>query len=149
MSDHDPKIGLLRHLIVTVAFRCRVAIANAPEDFAEFRAAKDARSPAETLAHLGDLMAGSLHLLKGEFVELVSVPLPWEQEVERCFAAMRELDAFLASDPEIAFPVEKFVQGPIGDALTHVGQIVLLRRISGSPVRAEPYFMADIELGDI
>jgi hypothetical protein len=44
--------------------------------------------------------------------------------------------------------VEKFVQGPIGDALTHVGQLVFLRRIAGAPVKQEPYFTAEITPGN-
>ena len=143
----DAKMEMLRHLIATVAFRCRVAVDGAPADFAGFRPDDAVRSPGEILAHIGDLFTGSLYLLKGEFVELNSKPLPWRQEVERCYVAMRELDAYLASGSPLAFPVEKFIQGPIGDALTHVGQIVMLRRMAGHPVRQEPYFTAEIESG--
>jgi hypothetical protein len=77
-------------------------------------------------------------------VYLTSSPLPWGEEVSRFFSAAKRLDSYLASDAQLACPVEKLIQGPIGDALTHVGQIVMLRRVAGSPVRAESYFTAEI-----
>jgi hypothetical protein len=146
MND-DPKRELLRHMVATVVFRGRIAIADAPPDFAEFRVTPETRSPAEILAHIGDLLVGTRILLQGDFVELGSGPLPWNEESQRFLAAAKELDAFLATDTPLALPVEKFVQGPVGDALTHVGQLVLLRRIAGAPIRPEPYFTADIVPG--
>ena len=143
----DSKRELLRHAVATVAFRGRIAIADAPADFAGFRVTEATRSPAEILAHIGDLLVGSHFLLKGEFVQLASAPLSWDAEVERFFAAVRELDAYLASGSPLAHTPEKMIQGPIGDALTHVGQIVILRRIAGFPVRREPYFTAEIVPG--
>jgi hypothetical protein len=143
----DPKRDLLRHMVATVAFRTRIAIADAPAEFADFRVTESTRSPAEILAHIGDLLIGSHYLLKGEFVELASEPLQWDEAAARFFGSVKELDAFLASDSPLAHPVEKFVQGPIGDALTHVGQIVMLRRIAGAPIRQEPYFTAEIVPG--
>src|SRR5688572_6609831 len=147
MSD-DPKRELLRHMVATVAFRGRVAIQESPDGFADFRAASDVRSPSEILAHIGDLIIGSHHLLRGEFVLLDSKPIAWADEKQRFVTAVAELDTFLAGESPLAYPVEKFVQGPIGDALTHVGQIVMLRRLAGSPVRDESYFTAEIIAGD-
>ena len=122
-------------------------MSDAPEDFAEFRVNETARTPGEILAHIGDLLEGSLYLVKGEFVYLTSSPLPWDEEVSRFFSAVKALDSYLASDAPLACPVEKLIQGPIGDALTHVGQIVILRRVAGKPVRVESYFTADIVAG--
>lgn len=146
MND-DPKRELLRHMVATVLFRGRIAIADAPPDFAEFRVTPETRSPAELLAHIGDLLVGTRILLQGDFVELGSGPLPWKDESQRFVAAAKQLDSFLAGDTPLALPVEKFVQGPVGDALTHVGQLVLLRRIAGAPIRPEPYFTAEIVPG--
>lgn len=131
-------------MAATVGFRGRIAIADAPEGFADLRVTESSRTPAEILAHIGDLLIGSCHLMRGEFVALHSRPLPWDEETERFTGALRQLDDLLASDAPLAYPVEKFVQGPVGDALTHVGQLVLLRRIAGSPVRQVPYFTAEI-----
>ena len=141
------KRELLRHVVASVAYRGGVALSQAPEDFGVFRVAEGVRTPVEILAHIGDLLAGSLYLLKGEMVYLASTPLPWGEEVERFFSAVEDLDTYLATDGPLAHPPEKMIQGPIGDALTHVGQIVMLRRLAGSPVRVESYFSAEIVAG--
>lgn len=136
-------------MVATVVYRGGVAVSGAPEGFAAFRVDEGTRAPGEILAHVGDLLEGSLHLLRGELVYLTSSPLPWLEEVSRFFSAAKRLDSYLASDAPLACPVERLVQGPIGDALTHVGQIVLLRRVAGSPVRAESYFTAEIVPGSV
>jgi hypothetical protein len=145
----DVKREVLRHVVATVAYRGGIAVSGAPEDFAVFRIHEGVRAPGEILAHIGDLLEGSLYLLKGELVYLTSSPLPWDQEVSRFFSAAGRLDAYLESGAPLAWPVEKLIQGPVGDALTHVGQIVMLRRVAGSPVRAESYFTADIIPGTV
>ena len=145
----DLKREVLRHMVATVAYRSGLAVVDAPESFAEFRAHETTRTPGELLAHIGDLLEGSLHLLKGEMVYLTSTPLPWKDEVTRFFSAVKNLDLYLASEAPLGCPVEKLVQGPIGDALTHVGQIVMLRRMSGNPIRPAGYFTAEIVAGEI
>lgn len=143
----DPKREVLRHMIATVAFRGGLAVTDASEGFASFRVHESTRTPGEILAHIGDLLEGSLYLLKGEMVYLTSAPLPWEKEITRFNSALKALDAYLASEASLACPVEKLVQGPIGDALTHVGQLVMLRRMAGEPIRSEAYFTAEIVAG--
>lgn len=144
----DVKRELLRHTVATVAYRAGIAISDVPQYFAAFRVA-DTRTPGELLAHIGDLLEGSLYLINGELRYLESSPLPWHEEVSRFFAAVKSLDSYLASDSPLACPVEKLIQGPVGDALTHVGQIVMLRRLAGKPVRVESYFTAEIVAGDV
>jgi hypothetical protein len=143
----EPKIKLLRHLVATIVFRGNVAVRDSDGSFASFKLADDIRTPGEILAHIGDLLEGSLFLLKGEMRMLNSGSLPWNAEVSRFVNAARELDSFLASDPQIEIPIEQLVQGPIADALTHIGQLAMLRRASGLPTTAEPYFQADIVAG--
>ncbi|HEY8559523.1 MAG TPA: hypothetical protein VIL74_03900 [Pyrinomonadaceae bacterium] len=143
------KREILRHLLAALVFRARVAVSNAPPDFAAFKLDHAIRTPAEILAHLGDLLHGSLYLMKGELIYLNSAPLAWDAELARFFAAAKAFDALLASDAPLAQPIEKIVQGPIADAFTHVGQLVLLRRAAGSPVQAESYFAAEIVAGEL
>ena len=140
----DAKREVLRHMVATVAFRGGIALEGAPQGFALFHVSEEVRTPGEILAHIGDLLEGSIHLLKGELVYLTSSPLQWDEEVSRFFSAAKRLDSYLASDAPLACPVEKLVQGPVGDALTHVGQLVMLRRVAGSPIREESYFTAEI-----
>ncbi len=153
MRSNDPSLEserkLFRHLVATVAYRGGLALADAPQGFDVFRINETVRTPGELLAHIGDLLEGSISLAKGEMVFLKSVPLPWKEETARFFRVAKELDSHLASDAPVACPIEKLVQGPIGDALTHVGQIVMLRRLAGKPVRAEAYFTAEIVPGEV
>lgn len=143
----DPKRELLRHLVATIDFRSNVSFRDAPESFGNFRLSDDLRTPAEIAGHLGDLMIGSLLLLKGEMRVVDAGDIGWFEAVARFRTALIDLDGFLASDEELAIPIEKLTQGPIADALTHIGQIVMLRRSAGIPVRSEPYFQAEIAAG--
>ena len=152
MSDHsgpDPKRELLRHALATLAYRGGKAIRNAPEDLAAFQTAQGVRAPEQILAHIGDLLDWALSMAKGKQAWHDSKPLLWEKEVERFFAALKKFDDYLASNEILHASPEKLFQGPIADALTHVGQIAILRRMAGAPVKAENYFAADITIGQV
>ena len=140
---------MLRHTVATLAYRGGKAVLNVPLDFATFRIGDTTRTPGEILAHIGDLLDWALRVAKGEYVYGESTPLPWEEEVARFFAALTDLDSYLASDAPLGYPAEKIFQGPIADALTHVGQISMLRRMAGAPVRGENYFKAEIVIGRV
>lgn len=145
----DEKREMLRHTVATLAYRGGKAVSNAPVDFTTFRVNETTRTPGEILAHIGDLLDWGLCIAKGEYVYKESPPLPWEEEVARFFAALKEFDSYLASDAPLGYPAEKIFQGPIADALTHVGQISMLRRMAGAPVRGENYFKAEIVIGRV
>jgi hypothetical protein len=144
----DSKRDLLRHTLATLAYRGGKTLRNAPETFAGFRAGAKTRTPADILAHIGDLLDWALSLVKGKQAWNSSQPLPWDQEVQRFNAGLAALDASLASGAA-ACPAETLFQGPIADALTHIGQIAMLRRLAGSPVRPENYFQAKITMGHV
>lgn len=148
-SPVDPKRKLLRHTVATLAYRGGKAVRNAPEGFATFRVGENTRTPEKILAHIGDLLDWALSLVQGKHVWHDSTLLPWDKEVERFFLALKRFDDYLASDEPLGFPAEKLFQGPIADALTHVGQIAMLRRLAGAPVRGENYFKAEIVIGRV
>lgn len=145
----DRKRQLLRHTLATLAYRGAKAVRGAPPDFATFEVGPTSRTPAQILAHVGDLLDWALWLARDEHVWNDSEPLPWEQEVERFFTALDRFDAYLASDSPIGWAIERIFQGPIADALTHVGQLTMLRRLAGSPVRGENYARAEIVAGRV
>jgi hypothetical protein len=140
---------LLRHTVATLAYRGGKAVRGAPVHFAEFRLREGSRAPVEILAHIGDLLDWALWLARGEHRWQNSTPLEWEREVERFHAALARLDAWLADDAPLGTSAERIFQGPIADALTHVGQLAMLRRLAGSPVRGENYATADIVAGRV
>ncbi len=122
---------------------------HAPEEFATFHIGENTRTPEKILAHIGDLLDWAFALAQGIHLWHDSTPLPWDQEVERFFCALNKVDDYLASEAALEFSAEKLFQGPIADALTHVGQIAMLRRLAGAPVRGENYFKADIIAGRV
>jgi hypothetical protein len=148
-SNSDPKRELLRHALATVAYRTSKAVCNAPAGFADFHAGEGVRTPAQILAHIGDLFDWALSIAKGKQAWRDSKPLPWEKEVERFFAALKSFDDFLASNGPLEAPLEKLFQGPIADALTHVGQLAILRRLARAPVKGESYYAAEIVAGRV
>jgi hypothetical protein len=148
-SRSNSKLELFRHALATLAYRAGKAVRNAPDSFAEFHGAEGLRTPIQILAHMGDLFDWALSIAKGTQAWQNSKPLPWEKEVERFFTALQNFDDFMASGATVEAPLEKLFQGPVADALTHVGQIALLRRMAGAPVKAENYFRAAITAGRV
>jgi hypothetical protein len=138
---------MLRHTLATLAYRGGKAVRDTPAGFAEYRAAPTSRSPGEILAHVGDLLDWAVGLADGRHEWRDSPPLAWEKEIDRFHAGLAAVDRRLASDEPLGFAAERLFQGPIADALTHVGQITLLRRMAGAPVRGENYFKAEIVAG--
>jgi hypothetical protein len=140
---------LLRHTLATLAYRGAKAIRNAPPFFANYGAPESTRTPEKILAHIGDLMDWALSMADGRRQWHDSAPLEWDKECERFFAAVKKFDDYLASDQPLQAPVEKLFQGPVADALTHVGQLAMLRRLSGAPIKGENYYLADITIGRV
>lgn len=146
---NDAKTLLLRHTVATLAYRGGKALRGVPAESAEFRAGETTRTPAQILAHIGDLLDWALSLAEGREAWHDSPPLTWDEGSARFFGALEALDRRLASDEPLACSVEGLFQGPIADALTHVGQIAMLRRLAGCPVRGENYFKAEIAAGRV
>jgi hypothetical protein len=145
----DTKREMLRHTVATLAYRGAKAVRGAPESFASFKASPTTRTPAEILAHVGDLLDWGLSIAKGSESWHNSEPLPWTQEVDRFHRALTAFDAYLGSDDELRASCERLFQGPVADALTHVGQIAMLRRLAGEPIKGENYSRAKIEAGRV
>jgi hypothetical protein len=148
-SNSDPKRDFLRHALATLAYRAGNAVRNAPAGFAETRSCESGRTAAQILAHIGDLLDWGLSIAQGKQSWNNSKPLAWDKEIDRFFAALKKFDDCLASTEPLHAPAEKLLQGPLADALTHVGQIAMLRRMAGGPVKGENYFAADIVTGRV
>ena len=140
---------LLRHTVATVAYRGGKALRGAPAEFGDYQASLDGRTPLQILAHIGDLFDWALKLADGKHEWRNSPPLPWDQEVARFFTALEAFDQRLASGEPLGYPAGKLFQGPVADALTHIGQIAMLRRMAGYKMRGENYFKATITVGRV
>ena len=145
----DPQRELLRHIVATIAYRGAKTLRGVPDSFASFRACDSTRTPAQILAHMGDLFDWALSIAKGKQAWNDSTPLAWPAECGRFFTSLEAFDAYLATDAPLGEAAEKLFQGALADSLTHVGQIAILRRIAGCPQRGENYYVARIEAGRV
>ena len=150
MTDEaDVKRQFLRHTLATLAYRGGKALSGAHEAFGSCALGGGTRTPVRILAHVGDLLDWTLSLCHGQEAWHDSIPESWQKEVLRFFDRLRDVDELLASPTVLAASPERLFQGPVADALTHIGQIALLRRRAGIPVRGENYFRADIAAGRV
>lgn len=144
----DPACRMIRHTLATLAYRASKAVRGAPQDFGSFAAGPTTRTPGQILAHMGDLMDWALTIAQQRIEWRVSPARSWPEDVRRFFAGISALDEYLASDASFdAGTLNQLFQGPIADALTHTGQLTLMRRLAGAPIRAENYQRALIDVG--
>jgi hypothetical protein len=118
--------ALLRHTLATLAYRAEKVLRNVPADFARTKIGPATRTP----------------------LQILNLPCEgWDEAMARFFAGLEALDRALTERPEDAAAAKAIFQGPIADALTHVGQLALLRGMAGVPVRPESYARATIRVG--
>jgi hypothetical protein len=146
---NDSSRELLRHTLATLAYRAGKTLRDAPDSFASFNTGEKGRAPVQILAHMGDLFDWALSIAQGKQVWHDSGPLPWPEEVKRFFKTLKTFDDYLASGAPLAASPDKLFQGPVADALTHTGQIAMLRRMAGCPMRGENYYRAEIVAGRV
>jgi hypothetical protein len=145
----DEKRALLRHTVATVAYRGAKAVRGAPAGFAAYTPDGTPRTVGKILAHIGDLFDWAVSQANGAEAWSDSEPLEWDAEVERFFAALQRFDDLLASDRPLAVTPERLFQGAVADALTHIGQLAILRRLAGARISGENYSRADIVAGRV
>ena len=148
-SDEAParEARFLRHTLATLAYRAEKVLRDPPAGFASYRIGPASRTPLELVAHLGDLLEWATPLAAGRRTWNAGGTGAWDSDVERFFAALARLDVRLASAAPLGYSAEQIFQGPIADALTHVGQLAMLRGMLGSAVRPESYVRAEIRIG--
>jgi len=150
ISAEDPTTRLfLRHALATLAYRAGKTVRGTPAAYGEYRASAESPQVKSILAHMGDLMDWVLLMLQGKPKWNNATPLEWSSEIARFFAALKAVDDYLASGAPIAWEPAAVFQGGIADALTHTGQLAMLRRLSGYKMKGESYARADIEVGRV
>lgn len=148
-TSADATRALLRHLVATLAYRAAKVLRDPPPSFDTFSLASSTRPPVQIVAHMGDLLDWALWLVKGEHIWNAAGSRGWDDDVSRFFLALSALDDHLASGAPLGRPAEVLIQGPLADALTHVGQLAMLRGVAGAPIRPESYGRAEIRAGRV
>jgi hypothetical protein len=149
MPTTDPARLALRQMAATLAYRAAKVLRDAPPEFAHRSFGDATRQPVRIVAHMGDLMSWGVSMAGGGKEWKPGGGDDWKTEVERFFVGLAALDAALAADGEFKGSIDKMIQGPLADALTHVGQLAMLRGMAGAPVRPESYARAAITAGRV
>ena len=145
----DSAAGVLRRVVATLAYRAAKALRDVPPGFETTSFGSTTRQPVQIVAHLADLMAWGVTIARGDYVWTASGSDDWSTEVQRFFDGLAALDQELASHALAEESIGKLIQGPLADALTHVGQLCMLRGMAGAPVRPESYARAEIVIGRV
>ena len=148
-TDPSTELDMLRHALATLSYRGGKVLRGAPDGFGSFSAGPGSRTALEILSHVGDLFDWAIHMADGKHVWAEEAVEGWEGAVGRFFSGLAALDDRFASGEPLGLPGRKLFQGPFADAFTHVGQLAMLRRLAGSPVRGDNYFKADIQAGRV
>ena len=146
--DHAAR-AVVRHLAATLAYRAAKVLRDAPASFRTTAPGPSTRRPVLIVAHMADLMAWAITIAQGGYKWTAGGSDDWDTEVQRFFAGLDALDRELATDGPFAGSIETLIQGPLADALTHVGQLAMLRGMAGAPVRPESYAKATIVAGRV
>jgi len=136
--------ALLRHFLAALAYRTQKALRGAPPGFGTFAAGHDVRTPAALLRHMTSVLGYAGSQFGGGRRRPDPLPdLP--AELARFHATVAEVAAHLErGDPLLGITPEQLLQGPFSDAMTHAGQLALLRRLAGSPVAPEDFVEAAV-----
>jgi hypothetical protein len=145
----DPERQFLRHTIATLAYRGGKAIRGVPESFSSFAIGEKPKTPGQILSHICDLLDWALTQADGKEKWINTEPRTWLLDSARFHETLNRLDSRIASGAALSESSAKLFQGAIADALTHVGQINMLRRLAGVPIRAENYHRAEIVIGQV
>jgi hypothetical protein len=137
----------LRHTLATLAYRAEKALRDVPAGFAHTKIGPATRTPLQILTHMCDLMEWGERMARG-VRRWHHLPCEsWDEALARFFAGLEALDRALSEGQADADAEEAIFQGPIADALTHVGQLAMIRGMAGVPVRPESYARATIRVG--
>jgi hypothetical protein len=150
MMEHTKDRSVdLSHVLATLAYRGGKVLRDAPAGFGSASVGPGSRSAVQILAHVGDLFDWALALADGEHRWSDTASEDWDAQVARFFDGLTALDARLASPEPLGRPAHRLFQGPFADALTHIGQLAMLRRMAGAPVRGENYYKAEVRAGRV
>jgi hypothetical protein len=152
MTADQVKRQLLRHFLATLAYRATKIFHDAPDTYPTLDVGNRVRKPLTLMAHINLLLNFTNRLFNEKTERLKSNRTrTWEKEVQLFYKLLKDLDDTIAQGlgPEGSLTIEQIFQGPIIDAMTHVGQLATLRRMAGSPIKGENYWKANIKIGQV
>lgn len=153
-GDLEPagQVRTVRHFLAALAYRFVKAVRDAPPGFPDFAAGHGVRTPHAVVHHVNGVLGYAAVAVAGGDVRYrhPHPRLDWDGEIALVHATLARLDALLVErppgDPE---RLHRLLQGPLSDAMTHVGQLATLRRLAGDPIPGENFFEADVRVGRV
>ena len=147
---NPPDTFFIRHLLATLAYRLQKLLEGAQTDFASFELGFGVRTPQQLVRHMNGVLHYGLKVSQtGDAAYRGSLQdLNWEGEIARFHETLVLLEAEMSKPQDASF-LARLLQGPLSDTMTHIGQLALLRRAAGSPVRAENFFRARVRIGQV
>jgi len=139
---------MLRHFLAAIAYRTQKALRGRPAGFGEYRAAKGVRTPRELVFHMTNVIGYARTFFVGGEYRPDRLPT-LDDEVERFHGMLASLGEHFERGSFDAMAPERFLQGPLSDAMTHAGQLALLRRLADSPVPPENFILADVDAANV
>jgi len=140
---------LLQHFLAALAYRTQKALRGAPESFASFRIGPTSRTPKELVWHMTGVIGYARTMLHGGRFQPPELPT-LADEITRFHETLAGLRADFADESLTArISDRQFLQGPLSDAMTHAGQLAMLRRLDGSPVPSENFIFAQIDAENV
>jgi hypothetical protein len=144
----DETRELLRHFLAALAYRTQKALRDSPSDFASFRAAPKVRTPHELVCHMNSVLGYATTFFLGGSYRVPQLP-EFTEEVARFHSTLAELARLIAEAPECRITPQQLLQGPLADAMTHTGQLAMLRRLAGHPVPPENFVFSDVSVENL
>jgi hypothetical protein len=141
----DGKQLLIQHFLAALAYRTQKALRYAPPEFASFSAGQSVRTPHELVNHMNSVLGYAGTFFLGGSYRAPQLP-EFAAEVERFHETLTNLARLVEIESEWqSITPEQLLQGPLSDAMTHAGQLAMLRRLSGHPIPPENFVFAEIE----
>jgi hypothetical protein len=140
----DKQRETIRHVLAVLAYRTQKAIRDSDEDFPYFQAGNGTRTPIELVRHMSSVLGYARTFFIGGIYRADPL-ISFSEEIKRFHSLLADLSAHLAAGTQIKeISLIQLLQGPISDAMTHAGQLAMLRRLAGSPVASENFIFAEI-----
>lgn len=137
---------IIRHFVATLVYRGRRVLHGLPLSVSASRPKASVRTPHEILIHVNEVLSFA-HAQLDPSAQTWPASGNWNMEVERYFRVLAMIDELLEEREPPGDVCPRLLQGPLADAMLHLGQIGIFRRMEGHPVVAEDYYAADIQVG--
>jgi hypothetical protein len=145
----DDQRKLLVHFLAALAYRTQKALRGAPVEFSGFRAAPKVRTPHELIHHMDSVLGYARTFFIGGSYRPPCLP-EFADAVAHFHEVVGDLAHHLESGTELrGVTPEILLQGPFSDAMSHAGQLAMLRRLAGSPVPPENFIFAAISSANL